>query len=189
MERHHKWTDEEKDIVRRDYKGTHASVREIARRLGVTEHQVRAEAYRMGLATRTDRRPWDPRQDERLRKLIPRYSANYIANIMHRSVNSVVVRSKRLGIHRRNHDGWFTKAEVCEILGMDHHWVQRRIDSGALKATYHNGRRPSREGMAMWHIEERDLRAFIRHFPQDLSGRNVDLIAIVEILAGIDYDL
>jgi hypothetical protein len=184
----HKWTDEEREIVRRDYKGTHASNREIARMLGVTEYQVRGQASRMGLGKRTDRRPWDPDQDERLRALIPCYSVNYIANLMHRSVNSVVVRSKRLGLHRRNHDGWYTKLEVCEILGVDHHWVQRRIDSGALKATYHNGRRPSQRGMAMWHISEHALRSFIRRYPEELNGRNVDLIQIVEILGGIRYE-
>ena len=37
----------------------------------------------------------------------------------------------------------------------------------------------------MWHIAEKDLRAYIRRYPEELNGRNVDLIAIVEILAGI----
>jgi hypothetical protein len=186
--RQHKWTDKEVEIVRRDYKGTHASAREIAGRLGVTQYQVRHQVYKMGLGVKSDRHPWDPNQDERLRELIPRYSARYIANLMDRSVNSVVIRSKRLGLHRRNHDGWYTKKEVGEILGMDHHWVQRRIDSGALKATCHNGRRPSNKGSAMWHITRRALRAFIRCYPEELNGRNVDLMQIVEILGGIRYE-
>ena len=183
--RHRPWTDDEAEVVRRDYKGTHASAREIGQRLGRSDTAIRGQVYRMGLGKRTDRSPWDPEQDERLRELLPRYSVSYIASLMHRSVNSVVIRAKRLGIHRRSHDGWFTKKEVCEILGMDHHWVQRRIDSGALRATYHYGRRPTNHGLAMWHITARDLKAFIRRYPQDLNGRNVDLIAMVEILAGI----
>lgn len=185
----HQWTEDQEDIVRRDYKGTHASARAIAENigLGITEFQVRRKAYTMGLAKKTDRRPWDPEQDDMLRELMPRYSVNYVSKVMRRSINSVVVRAKRLGLHLRNHDGWYTKKEVGEILGVEHRWVQRRIDSGILKATYHNGRRPTNHGSAMWHIEEKDLCRFIRRYPQDLEGRNVDIITIVEILAGIDY--
>jgi len=106
--------------------------------------------------------------------------------MMHRSINSVVVMSKRLGCSRRVRDGWFTKREVCEILGVDHKWVQRRIDSGVIKATYHfPDRRPAKIGYSCWHIEENDLRQFIRKYPQELTSRNVDLIMIVDILAGL----
>jgi len=181
----HKWTDEERVIVRRDYKGTHSSANEIGRRLGVTQYAVAGQVNRLGIATRSDRHPWDPKQDDQLRKLIPCYAPQTVAKKMHRSINSVVVRSKRLGLSRRSRNGWFTKSEACSILGVDHHWLQRRIDSGQLKATYHNGRRPSNIGLAMWHIEQQDLKTFIRRYPQDLNGRNVDIIAIVEILAGL----
>jgi hypothetical protein len=71
--KYHKWIDEERDIVRRDYKGTHASAREIGHRLGVSEFGVRDQVQKMGLATRSDRRPWDPKQDDQLRALITRY--------------------------------------------------------------------------------------------------------------------
>ena len=35
-----------------------------------------------------------------------------------------------------------------------------------------------------WHIDQRDLKTIIRRYPQDLDGRNVDLITIVGLLAG-----
>lgn len=183
----HKWTDEEREIVRRDYKGTHASASEIGRRLGVSRHAVAGQVYILGIATRTDRHPWDPEQDDQLRELIPRCAPRTIAMKMHRSTNSVVVRAQRLGLSRRIRDGWFTQTEACAILGVDSHWLQRRIESGQLKATYHNGCRPNRPGLSMWHIEQKDLKSFICRYPQDLTGRNVDMIAIVEILAGIQY--
>jgi len=181
----HKWTDDDREIVRRDYKGTHASAREIGQRLGVSEFAVRGQVYAMGLAKITDRKSWNPEQDDQLRELLPRYAARTVAIMMHRSLNSVVLRAKRIGLHRRTHDGWFTKKEVSEILGMGHHWVQRRIDSGILKATYHHGHRPSQYGFAMWHITAEDLRAFIRRYPDELNGRNVDMVQIVDILVGI----
>jgi len=100
-------------------------------------------------------------------------------------LNSVVVMSKRINVSRRYRTGWFTKGEVCAILGHDHRWVQTRIDSGALKASYHYGRRPTKEGMSAWHIEESDLVKFIRQYPEELVGCNIDIITIVELIAGI----
>jgi hypothetical protein len=184
MEKHH-WTDEEREIVRRDYQHTHASRREIARRLGVTEFAVAGQIATMGIAKRSDRRPWSPEEDERLRELIYQYAPHTVARRMGRSLNSVVVRSKRLGCSRRIRDGWFTKKEVCEILGVDHKWVQKRIDAGQLKASWHNGSKPTNSGSACWHILEKDLKEFIRRYPQDLTARNLDLIMVVDMLAGV----
>jgi len=181
----HKWTEEEREYVRVHYAHTHASRRAIAHTLGVTEFGVAGQLSKMGICKRTDRHPWTPREDKKLEELLPCYCVGKVAKMMHRSLNSVVLRAKRLGLHRRNHYGWYTKKEVGEILGVDHHWVQRRIDSGELKATYHNGHKPSNKGSAMWHIGEKDLKAFIRRYPADLNGRNVDIMQIVEVLVGV----
>lgn len=182
----HRWTEEERNIVRRDYRHSHASRCEIAARLGVTEYAVAGQIAAMGIAKRTDRRPWTPEEDERLANLITRYCPRRVARLMHRSLNSVVVRSQRIGCRRSVRDGWFTKREVCEILGVDHKWVQRRIDSEALKATYHHGVRPQAAGPCCWHIAEKDLRQFIRKYPHELTSRNVDLVIMVDILCGLN---
>jgi len=178
----HKWTDEEREIVRRDYRHTHASRREIAGRLGVSEYGVAGQISMMGIAK--PRQRWTPEEEGELAELITRYAPGTVAKKMHRSVNSVVIKSKRLGCSLRYRDGWFTKKEVCETLGVDHKWVQRRIDSGELKATYHNGHRPSQKGMAMWHIDQKDLRVFIIGHSDELTARNVDLSLIVALLTG-----
>lgn len=185
MEKHH-WTDEEREIVRRDYKGTNASAEAIAHRLGngITKWAVKGQVQMIGLA-KVHRNGWSPEEDERLGQLITRYAPNTVAKMMGRGVNSVVVRAKRLGYSRRVRDGWFTKTEVCEILGVDHKWVQQRIDAGQLKASWHNGTKPTNKGSACWHIAEQDLKAFIQRYPLELTGRNVDLFTIVEILAGL----
>lgn len=183
--KNHKWTEEDREVVRRDYQHTMASAGEIATRLGVTFSAVRGQIASMGIAKRSDHQHWTPKEKERLRELIGEYCVRRIARILHRSINSVVVMAKRLGCSRRARDGWFTKMEVCEILGMGHRWVQRRIDSGALKATYHHESRPSQQGSVSWHIEEKDLKEFIRKYPQELNGRNIDLVMIVDILVGL----
>lgn len=192
MSHNHRWTDEERDIIRRDFQHTLDSCAQVARFLShmsgdrITAFAVRGQVTSMGIAKTTDRHPWSTIEDDRLRDLMPQFCARRVARMMHRSLNSVVVRSKRLSISRRTHDGWFTKREVMEILGHDHKWVQRRIDSGALRASYHHEHRPAQKGMACWHITQRDLRDFIRTYPEELVGCNLDIMAIVEILAGIN---
>lgn len=181
----HKWTDEDRQIIRRDYAHTHASAEAIAKKLGVTVYALKGQVALMGIAKRTNWHPWAPEDDRRLKYLLARYNIRRVAVRMHRSINSVVARAKRIHLHRRTRYGWYTKTEVCEILAVDHHWLQRHIDSGALKATYHNGRRPTQRGLAMWHINKKDLTAFLRRYPGELTGRNVDLLQIVDILAGL----
>ena len=177
----HRWTDEEDDVVRASYEGTRASRLAIALQLGVTEHAVAGRVTVLGLAKITDRQRWDPEQDERLRQLLELHPPAKVAKLMGRGVNSVVLRAKRIGASRRDRFGWYTKTEICEILGKDHKWVQRRIDDGSLKASWHHGRQPQKNGQASWHIEQKDLKAFLRRYPEQLNGRNVDLVAVVEI--------
>lgn len=184
--KNHTWTEEERVEVRRDYRGTTASAGVIAAHLGVTLYAVKGQVQTMGLGQR-ERRSWSPKEDAQLEKLMAQHCPRRVAKLMHRSINSVVIRSKRLSISRTTRDGWFTKAEVCGILGVDHKWVQKRIDLGALKARYHDEESPpGKNGGSCWHIEEKDLREYIRRYPQDLTARNVDLIMIVDILAGIN---
>ena len=181
----HIWTDEERGIVRRDYSHTHASRRALASRLGVTDFAVAGQISIMGIAKRDDRRPWTEKEKETLRSLLPKYCVRKCAAMMHRSINSITVMSKRLNISRRQRAGWFTKHDICEILGVDYHWVQRRIDSGVIRASYHYGQRPTKLGGSAWHIEEADLVTYIRTYPEDLNARNLDIILIVDMLVGI----
>ena len=177
----HKWAESEKDIVRRDYDGTNNSAERIASRLGVTFNAVKGQVEKMGLAIDKSRR-WSLKEEEELAELITQYAPTTVAKRLHRSVNSIVIKAKRRGLSRRYRDGWYTKNEVCEVLGVDHHWIQRRIDEGSLKASYHNGNKPQKNGGACWHIEEQDLREFIISHCGELIGRNVDLFTVTHIV-------
>ena len=177
----HKWTDEEKEIVRRDYKGSHASAQKIADYLGVTRHGVRGQAANMGILQQKSP-DWTPAEIKRLEELIPHHSTGTIAKMLHRSKNAVKVKATRLKLKLRMRDGWYTKAEVMEISGVDHKKVQSWINSGALKATWHHNRAPSQKGMSTWHIEAADLKNFIITYSGELLGRNVDIQQIVWLL-------
>jgi hypothetical protein len=181
----HKWTEEERDIVRRDYRQDNESAQEIADRLGLSFFGVKGQVAYLGLSKVTDRgwrRPWTKAEDEKLAELLQQHCVRKVAKLMHRTLASVTVRAKRLHLSRRIRDGWFTKQEVGQILGKEHKWVQARIDRGELKATYHNEVRPHGPGSAMWHIEDEDLVRYIQDHLQDLNGSNVDLPTIVMLL-------
>lgn len=182
----HRWTEAERQIIRCEYKHTRASWRELARRFGVTELAVAGQISRMGIGKRSDRWAWSGEEDERLREITHLYAPSMVARMMHRSKIAVVQRAKHLRISRRVRDGWFTEKEVGEILGKHPHWVRRRIVTGKLKASYHTPSvKPTKGGSAMWHIAENDLRDFICTYPHELTGSNVDLFMIVDILVGV----
>jgi len=185
----HKWTDRERDIVRRDYDGTNKTSQAIAAKLSsmvgdkITLFAVKGQAAKMGIMQ--DKSPdWTEREIEELTEKITIYAPSTIAKSMSRSVNAVVVKAKRLGLSRRVRDGWFTKKEVCEIMGVDHRKIQGYIDRGVLRASFHNGIKPQKNGGACWHIRQADLISFIKANKGDFQGRNVDLTMIVWLLSG-----
>ncbi len=180
--RKHHWTDEEREIVRRDYNGHNDSAQAIAAKLGVTFCAVKGKIQELGIAQDKSLR-WTLKEETGLREWITQYTPRTIAEKMGRSINSVVVKSKRLGLSRRVRDGWYTEREVAEICGVDHKKVQQWIDNGALKASWHSGVKPCNKGSAYWHICEKDLRAFIIAHSYELIGRNVDLFTIVNLIA------
>ena len=185
----HKWTDEERDIVRLEYNGTNKKSLLIADKLSyisgdkITLYAVKGQAAKMGIMQ--DKSPdWTDKEIEILTGMITSYSPLFIARQLHRSVNAVVVKSKRLRLSRRARDGWFTKREVCEIMGVDHHKIQGYIDRGDLKATHHSEVEPQQNGSARWHIKQEDLIEFISINIGDFQGRNVDLTMIAWLLSG-----
>ena len=183
----HRWTQDEIDTVRREYAGTRESRKALAIQLGVSENSISSMVGKLGLAKKKyyRRRRWTPEEDAQLAELLETMTVESIARKMRRSLDSVTIRVSRLGLSRRDHSGWYNKTEVCAILGKDHKWVQRRIDDGSLKASWHHGTRPQGKGQAAWHIDQADLKRFLRTYPEELNGRNVDLVQVVEILAGL----
>lgn len=180
----HQYTEEDKDIIRRDYKQDESSTYAIAGKLGVSYHAVKWQAKRMGLCKiiLQPSRNWGSSEDDLLKELIGLYSTRTVAEMLGRSINAVVIRLSRLGISpRTSRDGWYTKKDVCYVLGIDHRKAQYYIDKGMLRATRHNGNSNDHVG-AVWHIKRLDFKKFIRRYPEELNGRNVDLVQILDVL-------
>lgn len=128
---------------------------------------------------------WTQQEKDKLKELSLYLPYTEIAKKLGRSPLAIQVKMKKLQISRRSRAGWFTEEEVCSILGVDHKWL--RIRKFPMKP--HDSLHPPRKGKSSpWHISERALKSFIRRYPEELVGHKVDIIMLVDILAGITYD-
>ena len=183
----HKWTQDEEDIVRQQYRGTHQSCRDIADYLNYAGAQppisgfaVRGRVTKLGIGQRENRR-WTEREMNQLREWTGKYSPALIAQKLRRGVVSVTVKMKKMGLLRRFKTGWYTKKDVTEMLGVEHKKVQRWMDDGYLKAVPYQ-EIPQKNGGGQWRIDEKDLRAFLLRYPQELVGRNIDVCQVFDII-------
>jgi len=189
----HKWTPEEEDIVRQQYRGTHQSQRDIADYLNhagaqppISQFAVSGRISKLGIGQRENRR-WSESEMNRLREWTGWYPPALIAQKLKRGVVSVTVKMKRMGLLRRARTGWYTKKDIAEMLGVDHKKIQRWMDDGYLPARPYQVM-PQKNGGGQWYIAEADVRAFLLRFPQELIGRNLDLCQVFDILvpAGVN---
>ncbi|MDD4985923.1 MAG: hypothetical protein PHQ43_09050 [Dehalococcoidales bacterium] len=182
----HSWTTEEDEILRREYTFTLKSLDVLALKLGVTNNAVRQRLTRLGLL-KLNIRKWTPEEEEYLRENYTQLSTRTLAVKLHMSRNAVVRKAHRLHVTQRVRDGWFTLSEVSKILGVDAGWVTRRIHNGhhLEMAPHSEDKVPKQGSYAAWHISEEALCDFIRRYPEELSGHNVDFVMLVDILAGI----
>jgi hypothetical protein len=178
--KNHRWTEAEQDLVRLHYDGTRDSVDKLENLIGCSLYGVKGQVAFLGLA-QSKQPEWTEKELQYLETNYQKKSVRVMAHALGRSVNAVKVKATRLHYSLRAKDGWFSKMEVCEMLGLDHHHVQRWIDSGELKASYHHGRRPSQKGAAMWHVDAADLKTLIISRCQELQGRNIDIFCILDL--------
>ncbi len=183
----HYWTEEEDVVLRRDFRHTVKSLRELAVNFGVTENAVRQRLTSLGVLWQTVK--WNKQELEYLEENYNKLSVRVIAEQLHKSRNSVTAKAHRMGITSRvkGKDGWFSMAEVAQIFGVDAGWIRRRLNNGLKmeREPYDPMRQPEKGSYAPWRVSEESLRDFIRKYPEELIGHNVDFVMLVDILAGV----
>ncbi len=184
----HTWTEEELLFIRLNYRYTVQSQEEMALTIGCTVNAVRHQLIKARLC-RSVIVSWSEEEENFLREKYNSLSVFTIAKKLHRSASVVTAKAYRMKVsgRRRGRDNWFNMKDVTLILGVDSGWVSRRLQNGSkLKMSPHSpNSSPGRLGNAAWHISERSLRDFIRRYPEELAGRNVDMVMLVDILAGV----
>lgn len=181
------WTQDEVKILRQYYDGTNESIKKIIRsikekrNIDRTTLAIRHKATILGLtrnvAKHSDK--WTEKQEEELAELVGKFPAQIIAEKLERSLRSVYQKCHRLNLSNHIKNGWYSATDVSEILGVNEHLVVKWIHEKKLKATM--------EHRSLWKIYVKDLRLFIRTYPTELTGRNVDMVQLVDILCGLIY--
>lgn len=183
----HQWTQEEKDYIRVNYQGNQQSAKSLAATIGVSDTAVKGQLSAMSVRRRAPHRRWTKQDEQQLETLAHTHPPHVIAKKMNRSTDAVIVRMKKRRLLRRNRDAWYTATDAAQVLGRDPKWVTSQIANGKLKASKHHqgSEKANGTGQSPWHIRPKDLKNFIRAYPQDLQGRNIDIVAVVDLLAGV----
>lgn len=180
---HHKYTEKDDEIIRIYYDHTHKSMEIIAGILNLSYYSIKGRVDRLGLLP--SRKLWSKDDDEGLIVLAEQYAVSTIAKMINRSQSSIMHRLHILRVSTKNRYGWYTQNDLLKCLGVYSPTVQGWINKGKLKASYHTDVKPSKQSGAMWHIDEKDLIAFMRKYPQELIGRKIDMIWLVDLLVGV----
>lgn len=182
----HHWTEEDDMYIRSRYTYTIESLRELGRHFGVSENSIRQRLTRLGILRQSVR--WSASELQYLEENYDKYPNRVLAKKLHKSVNSITAKARRLRVKKMNRDGWFTETDVAKIFGVDVGWITRRLKSGQCNLEmrpFDTDKPPSQGHYNSWKISEKALRDFIRKYPEELTGCNVDFVMLVDILAGV----
>jgi len=148
-------------------------IRDMARQTGFPRWYVKRQARRLGLTMHQDRCPWTQPELDTLERLLGRVTSGTIAKRLKRTETSVVMKIKALGHSRRVSEG-YTMHDLEECLGEDHHKIQKWIASGWLRDRLQGTRRHDGNGNDIHRFREKDILAFIKQHPQEISLGKTD---------------
>lgn len=120
------------EIARR-YDGTSEVISALCGEFGLLRHNVHRIAKAAGYRTTKQRKAWDEKENEYLRQHWHRSSPDTIATHLGRSVQSVVLQKKRIGIGRYDGDD-LTIHDLEAATKVDHRQWHEFIERGWLKA-------------------------------------------------------
>jgi hypothetical protein len=119
---------------------------------------------------------WTKEEEKKLEDWAGTYSTQTIADKLSRRVGSVEKKCHELKIklHARMRHGWYTISDINSIFGVSDSTVHKWINSKKLKNEEFNG--------FIYKVTQKNLREFVINYPMELTGRNVDMAQLVEIL-------
>ncbi len=176
------WTESEQEILKKRYTGTTPNILSLQKALyensGIMRnpHAIRKMATKLQL-TRPTKHPWTEDQIKLLEQLVGKFSAPIISHRVNHSVSSVCNKANELGLKLLQRYDWYTLNETAEILGVWRETVLKWIEHGKLKTSRNTDKEKS-----TWHITSKQLHDFIVRYPMELTGRNVNMVHLVEIL-------
>jgi hypothetical protein len=181
ISRHYKWTPEELEIVRLNYKGSKNSViiiqRLIKDKYGIdrTYKAIQQKAEGIGLAIKIFT-VWSEEEKEQLKSMVGEYSTDNIAKKLGRTISSVQNETYVLGLKlaHTNRSEWYTKEDLQHIFGVASESIEKWIQHGFINYSKFN--------KYIYKFTVKQVRDFIMKYPMELTGRNIDLVQIIDII-------
>jgi len=184
-------TDEEIRIIRDIYDGTTVKTNKIMRAFGhkYPRWYIKRKAQEMGLARCHKQPDWSEKEVEYLHKHFPSKGFVTIQNGLKRinggvlrSITGIVLKKRRLHINKRS-DG-FTMRMVEDLLGADHHKIEKWVHFGWLKDGHKGTERTNIQGGDMHHFEAKNLKDFVINHPFEIDIRRVESFSFIQLLSG-----
>lgn len=175
------WTEKEIEIVKKCYKGNKQNVLEIQKQLkyfcGVDRSTcaISKMAQKLDLTRRRICYTWSENDDILLENMAGSHTAQQIATKLKKSIHSVYHRASEKHICLYIKHDIYSVQRIADMLGVWENTVLRWIKEKSLKAIPHDHK-------THWQISREDLRDFIINHPVELTGRNLDMLQIVDIL-------
>lgn len=172
-----KYTIEQEEYIRTHYTGTCNSAKQISQDLNIPYKHIFYLVKKLGIGKRLKKfKPWTESEEERLKDEVARLSLITIANRHNRSPIAIKDRCQELGISRKGRDGWYNERDICEIFGVTHEWLVRRIENNRIQAEKRGNQ---------WCVTRDNLIEYIRSNPHNIDGRKIDMFYFVDLLIGV----
>lgn len=185
-------TKEELKIIRDIYDGHTVRTNKIVQLLGhkYPRWYIKRIAQEMGLARCFKMPDWSPAEVEYLHENFPKKGFIAIQNGLKRinggllrSITAIVLKKKRIGISKRS-DG-YTMRMVEDLLGADHHKIERWVRMGWLQDGRKGTERTPAQGGDMHHFEAKNLRDFVINYWNEIDIRRVEKFYFIQLVAGL----
>ena len=167
-------------------KGDLSGAAELARQLGEPRWLISQRCNKLGLTRPRKKEPkWTTAEDE-LMKRVPLHDPDKCSEIFKahgfsRTATAIMVRSKRIGLSRRQ-AGTFSATAAAKLLGLDGKTVANYCLDGTIKSSRRGTKRLPQQGGDVHSIERADLRQFVIENLELIDFRKVDKFAIVDLL-------
>ena len=163
------WTPEQDDFLRTNYYSM--NLKQIADAMGKPVTSISNRITRIGIPRDKKEPKWSPEDVRFMRENWGKLGPQALAKKLHRTVNSILVQSKRLQLGPIQDKSAFDKRDICKLLGIDHRKVDRWLQQGLLKAKLAPTARERGKSRNILQVQPHDLIDFLKHNPDQWDAR------------------
>lgn len=147
-------------IISLNYNGDPEIINQIQAATNLRRWQICRIAYWAGYKAGIPRRQWTQKEIDYLIDKFGLKSIDKIAKYLGRTRDSVLIKSKKLGIHQYSCQGFYNAMQLSKKLGIDRNKIYKQWIPGGLKTINYSTKR------TLYMISPEALRAFFSQYPE-----------------------